>query len=148
MLKLHEPFKEQEFFINSLNSSDLGFESKYFSELFGWYFTPWICIYLWIRKSCGSNGSRSLGLVLRDFFMVLVHILPLGSGPRSRKPKNADPTDPDPPDCCKRVSYRNIVIPKNWRSMVWIRPQHLEVKNMFLHLSRNNFSSKRKIYIF
>ena len=87
MLKLHEPWTEQEFFINSLNSSDLGFESKYFSELFGWYFTPWICIYLWIRKSCGSNGSRSLGLVLRDFFMVLVHILPLGSGPRSRKPK-------------------------------------------------------------
>ena len=76
--------KNRTFFINSLNSSDLGFESEYFSELF----TPWICIYLWIRKSCGSNGSRSLGLVWRDFFfMVLVHILPLGSGPGSRKPK-------------------------------------------------------------
>ena len=50
MLKLDEPFRNQEIFINSFfNSSDLEFESKIlFVAVFGWY-VPWIHIFLRIR---------------------------------------------------------------------------------------------------
>ena len=67
MLKLNEPFWNKEIFIIFLffNSSDLGFESVLFFiffAVFGWYFAPWMRIFL--LKSCGarSNGSGSKAL--------------------------------------------------------------------------------------
>ena len=67
MLKLDEPFRNQEIFIISFfNSSDFGFESKFFLLQFLVDILPLGsgCAYFCgsgsrKRKSCGSNGSGS-----------------------------------------------------------------------------------------
>ena len=45
------------YYLSFFNSSDLGFESKFFFAVFGWYFPPWYGSGSRKPKSCGSNGS-------------------------------------------------------------------------------------------
>ena len=45
------------YYLSFFNSSDLGFESKIFFAVFGWYFAPWYGSGSRKPKSCGSNGS-------------------------------------------------------------------------------------------
>ena len=75
ILKLDEPFRNEEIFIISLFlSSDLGFmrKKRFFCSFWLIFYPldpdPWIRIFLQIRiqeaKACGSNGSGSLALLL------------------------------------------------------------------------------------
>ena len=87
MLKLDERFRNQEIFYNFsfCNSSDLGFESKFFFlAVNGWYFAPWIRIQE--SKILRIQRIRILSTKGNNIFFSRNWLLCVNSGDRWNNP--------------------------------------------------------------